>query len=363
VGTFHGSFSLPFADIFTNDSLSHFSRLDNPLPMIVDAHTHLFPPDLVKDRRPFLRRDAAFRLLYKGEKARLAAPEDLLQSMAREKIHRSVICGFPWEDPALCREGNDFLWDCHLRYPGRFLPLACFSLRSRRAAERERDRCLAQGFAGFGEIAFYRKGLSGDNIRRLAAVLDPLRGQGIPVLLHTNEPVGHAYPGKIGGGLLPIFRLLQALAGVTVILAHWGGGFFFYELMPEVARAAADVFYDTAASPFLYRPLIYSLALKIVGPDRILFGSDYPLLSPGRYFSEMAEARLPLPVQARIKGGNAKRLFPNNLRVVAGSKIGYNSLGRERKPENRRERPPVEFCSSLDRKRPSRILDSKDGNL
>ena len=292
--------------------------------MIIDAHTHLLPVSVVKNRRSFFRRDEAFRLLYENEKARLASPEDLLEIMDREGVHRSVICGFSWEDPVLCREGNDFLWECRDRHPGRFLPLACFSLRSLREAEKERDRCLTKGFAGIGELAFYRSGLSSEKIRRLTAVLNPLKGKGLPVLLHTHEPVGHEYPGKSGGALLPVFRLLQALPDVTFVLAHWGGGFFFYELMPEVARAAAGVFYDTAASPFLYRPLIYPLALKIVGKDRILFGSDYPLLSPKRYFSEMAEARLPAPVQARIQGLNAQRLFLKNQSMVSRGRIGYN---------------------------------------
>ena len=300
--------------------------------MIIDAHTHLLPASVVKNRRSFFRRDEAFRLLYENEKARLARPEDFLEVMDREGMHRSVICGFPWEDPALCREGNDFLWECQARYPGRFLPLACFSLRSLREAEKERDRCLTKGFAGIGELAFYRGGLSSEKIRRLTAVLNPLRGKGVPVLLHTHEPVGHEYPGKSGGALLPVFRLLQALPDVTFVLAHWGGGFFFYELMPEVARAAAGVFYDTAASPFLYRPLIYSLALKIVGPGRILFGSDYPLLSPKRYFSEMAEARLPAPIRARIQGLNARRLFLENQSMVSRGKIGYNDSAFRPKP-------------------------------
>jgi predicted TIM-barrel fold metal-dependent hydrolase len=300
--------------------------------MIIDAHTHLLPASVVKNRRSFFRRDEAFRLLYENEKARLARPEDFLEVMDREGVHRSVICGFPWEDPALCREGNDFLWECQARYPGRFLPLACFSLRSLREAEKERDRCLTKGFPGIGELAFYRGGLSSEKIRRLTAVLNPLRGKGVPVLLHTHEPVGHEYPGKSGGALLPVFRLLQALPDVTFVLAHWGGGFFFYELMPEVARAAAGVFYDTAASPFLYRPLIYSLALKIVGPGRILFGSDYPLLSPKRYFSEMAEARLPAPIRARIQGLNARRLFLENQSMVSRGEIGYNDPDFRPKP-------------------------------
>ena len=313
--------------------------------MIIDAHTHLLPSSVVKNRRSFFRRDAAFRLLYENEKARLARPEDLLENMDREGVRQAVICGFPWNDPALCREGNDFLWECQARYPGRFLPLACFSLRSLREAEKERDRCLLKGFAGIGELAFYRGNLSSEIIRRLTAVLKPLRGKSVPVLLHTNEPVGHPYPGKISGGLLPVFRLLQALPDVTFILAQWGGGFFFYELMPEVANAAAKVFYDTAASPFLYRPLIYSLALKIIGPDRILFGSDYPLLTPQRYFFEMAEARLSAPVQARIQGLNAERLFLANQNMAAGAKIRYNSLDHRRKPagEEKSRFVPIDF--------------------
>jgi hypothetical protein len=105
---------------------------------------------------------------------------------------------------------------------------------------------------------------------------------------------------------------------VTLILAHWGGGFFFYELMPEVARAAQRVFYDTAASPFLYRPQIYALAIKIIGPGRILFGSDYPLISPARYFAELKRCRLSGHVQAKIKGLNARRLLLGKVKPGAG---------------------------------------------
>ena len=139
---------------------------------------HPFASRFRRQKSPlFFRRDEAFRLLYENEKARLARPEDLLEIMDREGVHRSVICGFPWEDPALCREGNDFLWECQARHPGRFLPLACFSLRSLREAEKERDRCLTKGFAGIGELAFYRGGLSSEKIRRLTCRLEPPNGK------------------------------------------------------------------------------------------------------------------------------------------------------------------------------------------
>jgi predicted TIM-barrel fold metal-dependent hydrolase len=109
--------------------------------------------------------------------------------------------------------------------------------------------------------------------------------------------------------LQPIYRLLLALPGVTIILAHWGGGFFFYELMPEVAQAARNVCYDTAASPLLYQPQIYALAYEIVGPTRILFGSDYPLIPPARYFQELQKSGLQESILRKIKGLNLWHLL------------------------------------------------------
>jgi len=286
--------------------------------MIIDAHTHLFSEEVQKNRSSFFRRDEGFQALYENEKARLASLEDLLRTMDRDGVEQSVICGFPWKDPVLCREGNDFLLQCGRQYPGRLIPFACPPLRPSRLAERELERCLSLGMGGIGELAFYQQEISDRDIRRLSAILRPLSKLGLPLLLHANEPVGHAYPGKSLKDLRPIYQLLLALPEMNIILAHWGGGFFLYELMPEVARAAQRVYYDTAASPFLYRPLIYRIALNIIGPGRILFGSDYPLLSPARYFNELKGARLSKRDQALIKGRNAQRLLLEKTNPIIG---------------------------------------------
>ena len=66
-----------------------------------------------------------------------------------------------------------------------------------------------------------------------------------------------------------------------------------YELLKkETKQILSRVAYDTAASPFLYDPSIYAIAVQIVGARRILFGSDYPLIAPDRYFEEMEVAGL-----------------------------------------------------------------------
>ena len=64
--------------------------------------------------------------------------------------------------------------------------------------------------------------------------------------------------------------LVAMASGVRLVLAHWGGGLPFYALMPEVAESLSDVYFDTAASPFLYDAKVFETAASIVGPGHIM---------------------------------------------------------------------------------------------
>jgi hypothetical protein len=79
--------------------------------------------------------------------------------------------------------------------------------------------------------------------------------------------------------------------------------------MPEVKRAMANVYFDTAASPLLYSPRVYEQVVQLVGADRILFGSDYPLLEQGRGLKEIKSSNLSEDTIKQILAGNARRLL------------------------------------------------------
>jgi len=49
--------------------------------------------------------------------------------------------------------------------------------------------------------------------------------------------------------------------------------------------------------------------VDIVGAERILFGSDFPLLEPKRYFAELDQNGLTPEQLALIRGGNAARIL------------------------------------------------------
>jgi predicted TIM-barrel fold metal-dependent hydrolase len=131
----------------------------------------------------------------------------------------------------------------------------------------------------------------------------------VPLLLHANETIGHFYPGKGKTPLDRFYELILSFPGLPVILAHWGGGFPFYELMPEVAKAMANVYYDMAASPFLYSRKIYAIAAEMVGVEKILFGTDFPLISPRRYYQELEASGLSSQDREKILGLNFSRLI------------------------------------------------------
>ena len=138
------------------------------------------------------------------------------------------------------------------------------------------------------------------------------RDAGLVLLWHCSEPAGHAYPGKAGGiSASELIYLAGAFPGLTIIGAHLGGGASFYLQMPEVKAASDFLYFDTAASTLLYDEASVARLVDLAGPERVLFGSDYPLLSPRRQIQRLA-AQLPVPVLEAVHGGNARRLFSDN---------------------------------------------------
>jgi len=275
---------------------------------VIDFHTHIFSPYTRGHRDQVAKRDPTFSRIHADTKARMIGVEELLQAMEENGVEASVVCGFPWEHEEQVRRENAYLLECRQEYADRIIPF--ISLPSdAKAAREELKRCVAAGAHGVGELSPGTYGERLWNMKTLKPLGEILKEAGLPVLIHVNEPVGHPYPGKGRVGPAEIEALVEALQGMTVILAHWGGGFFFYELMPEIAALCQGVYYDTAASPFLYNNRVYTIALSILGPQRILFGSDYPLIPPERYVREMGEAGIGGAQLEAILGGNARRIL------------------------------------------------------
>jgi uncharacterized protein len=277
--------------------------------MQIDVHTHIFPQEIVLDRQRFYDGEADFQLLYDSPRARLATVESLLETMERDAIDRAVVFGFPWQQGDLTARHNDYVLESAAKYAPALIPLCCVNPLVPTSG-REAERCLGQGARGLGELAVYGQVDAAGVLACLEDLVACCRSRNGVMLMHANEPVGHRYPGKAPLGLDFYYALAALTTDLPLILAHWGGGLGFYELLKkEAPETLKNVYYDTAASPFLYKPAIYTHMAAIVGEERILFGSDYPLLAPGRYFQEMAEVGMSPEARNAVRGGNAARLF------------------------------------------------------
>lgn len=239
----------------------------------------------------------------------MVGAEDLILSMDETNISKSVVCGFPWEDSELVSFHNQYLLESASRYPDRFIVFILLPFKNLEWSERELDWAVKHGAKGVGEIAFYDRDMTHQDLETMAPIFRRMEQRNLPILLHTNEPLGHFYPGKGKTSLEIFYQFALLFPSLKILLAHWGGGLPFYELMPEVSKAFKNVYYDTAASPFLYSKKIYGVAREMVGVEKIIFGSDFPLIGPQRYFRELEESNLSMEDRTKILGLNFLKLL------------------------------------------------------
>jgi predicted TIM-barrel fold metal-dependent hydrolase len=277
--------------------------------MIIDFHTHVLPPQIKKDRSRYARTDSAFAQIYGDNKIKIATAVDLIENMDRDGVDISVIVNYGWSTHELCVETNDYILESVNRYPKRLFGFGAVADYNSAKSLAEIERCARGGLRGIGELrpdcqppGFCQK-------KALEPFAALLRKYKLLLMTHASEPVGHIYPGKgiVTPGML--YWFIAAFPDLTTVCAHWGGGLPFYALMPEVNKALANVYFDTAISPFLYRPEIYRQVSQLVGAAKILFGSDYPVMTPGRILKEIDAAGLAEEEKNNIVSGNARRLL------------------------------------------------------
>lgn len=276
--------------------------------LIIDAHTHLFPDEVIRHRDRFREMDPWFSELFENPLGGMATGEELLASMDDAGIDQSIVCGWPWRDQGICRMHNDFLADVASQHPGRIAWLAIVNPSDREAAA-EIQRSASKGAVGIGEINADAQEFDLGQPAHLSTFAEACTSLALPVLLHCTEPVGHHYYGK--GSAYPerVIDFVAKYPALKVVAAHWGGGLPFYELMPEIAERLTNVVYDTAASTYLYRHSIFDVVFRLVGGQRILFGSDFPVLRQAT-FARAAQRALGSDADLdALMAGNARRVY------------------------------------------------------
>ncbi len=148
------------------------------------------------------------------------------------------------------------------------------------------------------------------NETRLQPVYRACNELGLAVLSHTG-PARDGLPFAEVAAFAPV---LAEFPGLTVVLAHLGGGKWPDTL--AMARAFPQVAFDLceiiewAGAPGAPTPAELATLIREIGPERVVLGSDYPWYEP----AHTAELVLSLPVLSQaeknaILGENAARIL------------------------------------------------------
>lgn len=288
------------------DDHDFHSRISPVRP--VDAHVHLFPAELIARRDDLIASDPWFGEAFASPRARMIGEDELLSSMEGEDFALSIAVGWPWKDQGICREHNNYLADVSRRHADRIAWLGIVN-PALFDAPAEIERCIEAGASGIGEVNADAQGFDWREPAEIAYAMETIRSLDAAVMIHTSEPIGHAYSGKGSATPERLVTSLEAFPDVRFVMAHWGGGLPFYELMPEIRALTRNVVYDSAASTYLYDFRIFPLMERLVGPDKILFGSDFPVLAQRKFLKRVLAAGMSADSLPRILAGNAERVY------------------------------------------------------
>jgi uncharacterized protein len=151
------------------------------------------------------------------------------------------------------------------------------------------------------------------NDRMAYALYEVIAEAKLPALFHTGQTgVGAQTPG--GGGVRLKYShpmLLDDVAAdfpdMPLVLAH--PSFPWQEEALSVATHKPQVYIDLSGwSPKYFPPILVQYANTLL-KDRILFGSDYPVMAPERWIAEFEKLPIKPEVRPLIMKENAARLL------------------------------------------------------
>jgi uncharacterized protein len=274
----------------------------------IDVHTHA---EVGRGGEDGLRpewREAAAR--YFGESG-LPTAEDVA-AYYRERQMAAVIFTVDAETvtgrPAV---PNDEIAEVAAANPDVLIPFASVDPNKPGAVEEARRLIRDHDFRGFkfhpNIQAFF------PNDRAFYPLYEVIAETGLPALFHSGHSgIGAGLPG--GGGIrlkysnpMCIDDVAVDFPELTIVLAH--PSFPWQDEAISVALHKRQVYLDLSGwSPKYFPPQLVQYANTLL-KDRVLFGSDYPMITPDRWLRDFEQADFKDEVRPLILKENAARFL------------------------------------------------------
>ncbi|MDJ0270159.1 MAG: amidohydrolase family protein [Aigarchaeota archaeon] len=277
--------------------------------MAIDIHAHFPGPGFVGTFKPLKEH------LEKYFRAKVVERtlEDMLRDYSETGVEKLVL--LPIDASKVTGEPgdtNDAFAKLQEMNPERIISFATVDPLSPRGAVREIERAVKdlglRGLKLHPQIqCFY------PDDERAYPLYEACEDLGIPVLFHTGiTGVGAGMDGGYGIKLdygRPIYldKVAADFPRLKIVMAHFGWP--WHEEALAIALHKANVFIDLSAWAPKYIPEIVIKYADTLLSDKMLFGTDYPMLSPRRWLDEFRQLKLRQESREKILRKNAERLL------------------------------------------------------
>jgi uncharacterized protein len=207
---------------------------------------------------------------------------------------------------------NEEVAEAAQRHPDVLIPFASIDPAKGRAGARQARRLVAEhGMKGFkfhpNVQQFY------PNDRAAYVLYEEIEELGVPAVFHTGQ-TGIGAGVRAGGGVRlkysnPMFvdDVAVDFPDMPIILAH--PSFPWQDEALSVATHKPQVHIDLSGwSPKYFPPQLIQYANTLL-QDKVLFGTDYPLLTPDRWLRDFEQLPIKPEVRPKILKENAARLL------------------------------------------------------
>ncbi len=208
---------------------------------------------------------------------------------------------------------NDYLSELQKRYPRQFIAFGSVDPWLGRMAVKEVERCINDlGLKGLKFHPSSQRFFPDD--RMCYPLWEKCAELGAPVIFHSgmtglgaNAPGGSGIKFKYCRPIPHIDDIAADFPGLKIIMAHPAWPWIDEQLAILVHKP--NVFMDLSGwSPRYFDPMLVQYCNTRIR-DKVMFGSDYAMISPERWLNDFAEAPFGDEVRPLILKENAKRIL------------------------------------------------------
>jgi predicted TIM-barrel fold metal-dependent hydrolase len=224
-------------------------------------------------------------------------------SMDEAGIAKSLISA--WEGPQGSLISNDEVAGFVAQAPGRLVGVGSVNIRRPLDAVREMRRCVRDlGFKAIRVLPWLWE--LPPTHARFYPVYSECCELGVPFCTQVGH-TGPLMPSEVGRPIPYIDQVAIDFPELVIVGGHIG--YPWTDEMIAVATKHPNVFIDTSAYTVRRYPPALVAYLKAHGRDKVMFGSNWPMIPPARALEGLGELGLDEKTRAAFLSGNAARVF------------------------------------------------------